>query len=447
MAISDLLAIGASGARAYRAAMGAVSENISNATTDGYNRRRVELGESPSSAASSLMYKPGVAFGGVEVVGIVRQTDSYLDLAARLSTSTFEDADARATWLDNIQTALDDGQLGIGQRLTTMFAASEKLAANPSDTTLRTNFLFSVEQVNKSFKQTVDDLNTVQTGMQTEASNEMIALNDALSRLASTNEALRRAVPGTSNSAQLLDQRDQALTDISKRLNVSVAYGDNGAADVAYNGIKLVDNTASKTMALSVNSDQTLAFSVAGNPVPTPQSGSLAGLTKSAEVARDRLKSVGDLATQYYNDMNTWHQGGMTTGTPPVAGGAILTMTPGDPTSIRMAITDTAELAVASAAGTNGNMVAITSIRGTMGVENGWTAIVAANANLLNATNAEHAAANSRYDQAQAARSDVSGVDLDREAADLMRLQQAYSGCARVMQVGKEMLDAVLQIF
>src|ERR1700750_2018474 len=109
MSISDLLAIGASGAQAYRAAMGAVSENISNATTVGYNRRTVQLGESPSSATNSQIYKPGVAFGGVEVTAIVRQTDDYLDLAARQAGATFKDADKRATWLDNVQTALDDG--------------------------------------------------------------------------------------------------------------------------------------------------------------------------------------------------------------------------------------------------------------------------------------------------------------------------------------------------
>ncbi|MET0366309.1 MAG: flagellar hook-associated protein FlgK [Sphingobium sp.] len=446
MPISDLLSIGASGTRAYRAAMGAVSENISNATTEGYNRRTVALGESPSSGASSTFYKPGVAFGGVDVTGIVRGTDSYLDLAARLASSTFEDADARATWLDNVQTSLDDGTLGVGQRLTSMFAAVERLASSPTDVTLRTNVLFAIEQVNTSFKQTSDSLKNVQDGIVTEAGNEVTALNDALKRLASTNEALKRAVPGSSNAAQLLDQRDKALADISKRIDVTVSYGDRDSADVTYNGVKLVDNIVAKTVSVAADSDKTLKFSVGGSAMATPQSGSLSGLAKTAEVARDRLTTLNTLATQYVSDMNDWHKGGLTDAG--VAGADIVTMTPGDASSITMAISDTTKLAVKSSDGrTNGNLVDITSIRGTAGVENGWTALIASHANLMNATNAEQAAASSRNDQAQSARSDVSGVDLDREAADLMRLQQAYSGCARVIQVGKDTIDAILQIF
>ncbi|HEX7853604.1 MAG TPA: flagellar hook-associated protein FlgK [Sphingobium sp.] len=444
MAISDLLSIGASGARAYRAAMGAVSENISNATTVGYNRRTVSLGESPSSSASSAMYKPGVAFGGVEVVAIVRQTDSYLDLAARNAAATFKDADKRATWLDNVQTALDDGSLGVGQKLTTMFAAAEKLAANPTDTTLRTNLLFSVEQVNTSFKQTASDLSNVQNGIVSDANNEVVAVNDALSRLASTNEALGRAIPGSSNAAQLMDQRDQALSDISSRLNVTVTFNQGGTADVTYDGIKLVDNITSKAVAVTANSDKTLAFSVDGTTIATPTSGSLSGIASSATVARDRLQSVNDLATQYVSDLNTWHSGGTTDAG--AAGGDLVTWTPGDISTLQVAITDTADIAVNKGGASNGNLTAITTIRGTSGVENGWSALIAVHANLLNATNAEQASASARNDQAQSARADVSGVDLDREAADLMRLQQAYSACARVIQTGKDTLDAILQI-
>jgi flagellar hook-associated protein 1 FlgK len=115
--------------------MGAVSENITNATTEGYNRRAVILSESAASSATSIMYKPGVAFGGVDVGSVVRRTDEYLDLAARLSGGKYADADTRATWLGNVQSALDDGSLGVGKQMTTMFSAVEQLAANPTDTT------------------------------------------------------------------------------------------------------------------------------------------------------------------------------------------------------------------------------------------------------------------------------------------------------------------------
>ena len=49
-------------------------------------------------------------------------------------------------------------------------------------------------------------------------------------------------------------------------------------------------------------------------------------------------------------------------------------------------------------------------------------------------------------DQAIAARDKVSGVNLDEEAASLIRYQQAYQACAKVMQTSGQLFDAIVQI-
>ena len=50
------------------------------------------------------------------------------------------------------------------------------------------------------------------------------------------------------------------------------------------------------------------------------------------------------------------------------------------------------------------------------------------------------------YQQSVQLRENVSGVNLDEEAADLIRLQQAYQASARVMQTATSMFDTLLQI-
>jgi len=50
------------------------------------------------------------------------------------------------------------------------------------------------------------------------------------------------------------------------------------------------------------------------------------------------------------------------------------------------------------------------------------------------------------HDQAVSARSQVSGVSLDEEAANLIRFQQAYQASAKVMQVASQLFDTVLQV-
>ena len=47
-------------------------------------------------------------------------------------------------------------------------------------------------------------------------------------------------------------------------------------------------------------------------------------------------------------------------------------------------------------------------------------------------------------DQAMAARESVSGVNLDEEAANLIRYQQAYQAAAQVVTVANSLFDTLL---
>ncbi|HNF67019.1 MAG TPA: flagellar basal body rod C-terminal domain-containing protein, partial [Plasticicumulans sp.] len=48
--------------------------------------------------------------------------------------------------------------------------------------------------------------------------------------------------------------------------------------------------------------------------------------------------------------------------------------------------------------------------------------------------------------QAKQARESASGVNLDEEAADLMRFQQAYAASAQVMKTADELFQTLLGI-
>ena len=75
--MSDLLAIGASGVRAYQTALATVGENIANVGSTGYTRRTVQVTEVPGGSGTVNQYGAG---NGVNLTGIVR--------ARRLSRAT-----------------------------------------------------------------------------------------------------------------------------------------------------------------------------------------------------------------------------------------------------------------------------------------------------------------------------------------------------------------------
>ncbi|WP_019024589.1 MULTISPECIES: flagellar hook-associated protein FlgK [unclassified Thioalkalivibrio] len=55
--------------------------------------------------------------------------------------------------------------------------------------------------------------------------------------------------------------------------------------------------------------------------------------------------------------------------------------------------------------------------------------------------------ANAQLEQAKAQRESISGVNLDEEAADLIRYQQAYQAAAQVIQVSNSLFDSLLGAF
>jgi flagellar hook-associated protein 1 FlgK len=444
--MSDLFIIGSSGTKAYRTMMAAISENIANASTAGYARRTVTTAESGASTATMSLYIARANFGGTQVMSVDRASDPYLDATVRSTGTALGSATARLRWLTDTETAMNDSGTGIGQLMTGMFQNMEKLAASPTDTSLRVTTLDSISRVTQAFNQTAADLEQVSEGIATEATASVDTINRSLSALADINNSLLRAQPGTSAYAQLLDSRDSALQDLSENLNVTISFGAHDSAEVSFGGQTLVSGNSAASLAVAANSDGTLALSLSdGTALTAPASGTLGGLFSAAQTATDRRDSLDTLAEQFVTDMNAWHAQGVTDGG---TAGAPLLSYGGSAASMAALITDPAELALKSSDGTlNGNLLTVSStLRGNGSVEQSWTSLVSTHANLLAATQAEYDTATSRNDQAVAAREAVSGVDLDMEAADLLRIQQAYSGCAKVLQIAKETIDSILNI-
>jgi len=443
--MSDLFIIGASGTKAYRSAMAAISENIANASTEGYSRRSVTTMESGSSTATMAVYISRANFGGTEVKSVNRATDPYLDATVRYTNMQLGSAVARMRWLTDSETALNDTETGVGQLMTGMFQNMDKLAASPSDNSLRVTTLDSIGRVAQAFNQTSADLSQVSNGIATEAQSSVTTVNQALSALADINNSLLRAQPGTSAYAQLLDSRDAALGTLSTNLNVDISFGTHDQAQVMLNGQTLVQGSSATPLALTANANGTLSLATSGGTaLAAPTSGTLGGLFSAADTVSQRRASLDTLAQQFVTNMNNWHAQGRTdAGT---AGGPLLSGTTA--ATVTALISDPAQLATKATDGTpNGNLLTVSTVlRGNGSVEQGWTNLIATHANLLSSTKAEQTTAQNRSDQAVAAREAVSGVDLDMEAAELLRIQQAYSGSAKILQVAKETVDAILQI-
>jgi flagellar hook-associated protein 1 FlgK len=82
-------------------------------------------------------------------------------------------------------------------------------------------------------------------------------------------------------------------------------------------------------------------------------------------------------------------------------------------------------------------------VRDSSRVEDRWSALVSANAQMLSSSRSEAAATLKWRDTSLAALDEVTGVDLDTEAAEMLRFQQAYNASARIIQVARESIQAL----
>ena len=448
--MSDLLRIGAQGVAAYRGALATIGDNVANAETKGYSRRDVKLSETAILGPGQPLYNNIAAVGGVKVSAIDRAWDAFKTADARRASADSARADAQLRWLTVAETALDDGDTGVSARLTHFYAAADTLAADPGGTAPRRGMLIALEGVTKAMTLSAEGLANASAGIGAEAQTATAAITNDLHALADVNTAIRRVASGTTARAQLEDERDRLLDSLNDNVSIDVTLNDAGMATVRANGPGgplLLDGLTPALVEYRMADDGRLSMSTtihSETSTLTPSGGTMAGLVDSARSIADRRQTLDTIANDFVAQLNAWSTGGVdkngAAGQPLLAGTGAAGLT--------VAITDPAQVAAGKAGGAaNGNLLLLKDQRTAGGAEARSADLVTDLAQQLASVRTQSGALSIRRDNALAARDDVSGIDLDREAAELLRYQQAYDGSAKILQVARETMQSILNLF
>ncbi|MET0227071.1 MAG: flagellar hook-associated protein FlgK [Dokdonella sp.] len=438
--MSDLLSIGYTGLRAYSRALSTIGDNIANAQTPGYARRRLDLGEVPAGS-NMVLYRGSVTPGGVDVKGVVRSVDQWLIADARISSGDSERAAAKLDWMNRVEGALSDDTNGIKTALTKLYTTADQLTADPSNPTLRAQFLQAASDVAAGFKTAASRLSSLAEGTTGAATAEVSQFNANLNALEQINVGLRKARDGSTNKAALLDERDRLLDQLSSQGGVSTAFDAHGAVTLRASGSGdlLVGGGVVTPIAMATAADGRVSYTIGGTPFPNA-TGSLAGFAEASNHIADQRAELDTMATQFAGQLNAAHQAGIdangNAGQPLFTGTSAATLTATPLTA--------GQVAAATPTSTNGNMLALGAMRGANDPEAKWSGHLATQAQTTASARAQDAAAATRADGAAAARDGVSEVNLDNEAAELLRFQQAYSAAARTIQVARETMQTLL---
>ena len=442
---SDLLQIGKSGALAARAALDVTAQNIANAGTAGYVRRTVSQEE--ISAPSAFGTVSDISLSGVRISGITRNADLFRQGEARRTGADAARADAQVTGLGQVNSALETSNLY--PAITQFEAALGKLAANPTDTSLRATVLAGAGNLAQSFNLADASLKAAGAGFTAAASDGVQSVNTLASSLASLNLKISADPDPAANRPALLDQRDQLLSQLSQLADVTTTFSANNTVSVQLGGASgpmLVAGGSASPLASQVAANGTISFTLGGSAV-VPGGGSLAGTRQAAASLATTRTGLDALAAALAGAANGAQAGGValdgSSGAPLFSGTTASTLA--------LALGSPTQLATAPAgAGANSrdasNLAALQGALSSAGIASGADALLFASASAVQQATTTRDALDSIATNAKTALDAQAGVSLDQEAANLLKYQQAFQASGKVMQVAGTLFDSLLQI-
>ncbi len=234
---SNILSIGSSALNAAQIGLSTTGHNIANASTPGYNRQVVV-----QAAAQAQNFGYGFVGQGAEVTGVQRVYNEILAKQVISTQSASSAYDAYSAQLNSIDNMLSDTTAGLNPAMSDFFGSLQELASKPSDIPTRQTVLADAQALINRFNSIDGRLNEIREGVNTQLSNSVGVVNTYAKQIASLNDIIEKSISTTGNTPNdLMDQRDQLITELSKQIKTTVVSQGQGSYNVFVgNGLPLV---------------------------------------------------------------------------------------------------------------------------------------------------------------------------------------------------------------
>lgn len=229
--MSGVLSIGVRAMAAAYAQMQTTSHNIANANVPGYSRQQANL-------ATAQGQFTGVGFfgRGVDVVSVDRAHDAFLTREAASARSLAAMDVARRDQLMKLETVFQGGERGIGHSVTQFFSALSDLASRPSDASTRQVVLARAQDMAMRFNDAATQISMQQRDTTQAMAASVQAVNGLAASIAKVNGDIAAARGLGHQPNDLLDKRDQLISQLAEHVQVSTIPADDGTLGVFTGG-------------------------------------------------------------------------------------------------------------------------------------------------------------------------------------------------------------------
>lgn len=446
MSISRIYELGKRSLLAYQSAIHTTSGNVSNMNNEHYNRRRVEV-------TNLINIGSGL---GITLEQSIRLRQQFAEKQLWMENQHLGKFESYDMFLGQVEDIFaEDTAAGLSNILNEFWNAWNHLANDPESTYARTLVRDKGVQLTDTFQRLHTNLKVLQDQMVPEVQNKVAKVNQIIHKINDINQTMRHQP-----SADLLDQRDRLIHDLSKIININVKEKDNGEVSLYVEGLILVSDGKVQELStrLTPQNGQIKLQVQQDNGARTLNinSGELAGLLDiHNNKIPDYLNRLDDLARNIAESVNAVHRDGYNLAgitnidffSDTVSGAADFRLNEAvylDPSLI-------ATRADGEAEGSNSIALAIYNlqfqdlVKGDTAADY-YQSMITGIGNLLHENTFQRQSQELIVRQLENRRDAVTGVSLDEEMAKMMQYEQAYEAAARVLRTVDQMVETLLNL-
>ena len=223
-----MLTIAALSANTFKKALEVTSHNVANVNTEGYTRQRAEISSNAPGVSGTRFLGAGSMVSSVE-----RVYAQYLQEQLYSSGTQVDRYESQLSLSKQVEGVIASNDDGVQEFMQRFFDSLQSLASNPTSNTSRQLVLDESTNLESNISNLTSVLDDVQYQTNNQVEDIVNEVNTRLESIQQLNERVEYALNNSTNPPNdLLDQRDQAILEISQYIDIKPYYQNNGSVDI-----------------------------------------------------------------------------------------------------------------------------------------------------------------------------------------------------------------------
>lgn len=303
---SDLLGIGSSGVLAQQRLLQTTSNNIVNVNSQGYVRER------------TLVYTNTIGLGTGDIK-TQRVINDYMQGEVRRDTSAYHASLTHYEQLAGVDSLLGDTSNSVGAAITSYFKSFHSANESPAEIGGRKVVMTELSGMVNRFHTLSAQLDKQSDTLNTRIEDETKQVNSLLTSINDLNQAIIRTQGSPEENLMLFDQRDEAIRQLSEKMDIRTVAQPNGSmlVNMSTGHSLILDGGVAQFKVIAGDPDsrdQELQLTLGDNQATIDHDtfgGAMGGLFKARTDLEPTKRELGQLAVAMADAMNQQNRLGM----------------------------------------------------------------------------------------------------------------------------------------